>query len=78
MRAVPPSRSTTSASQWAGYSWRSDEVCMGPRLRLAFGGGARQSVVDDRRAEAAARRSGAVPEAAPGTRHDMEDWSRQP
>ncbi|GGP95608.1 hypothetical protein GCM10010233_09390 [Streptomyces pseudogriseolus] len=52
---------------------------MGPRVRLASGGGAGQSVVDDRRAEAAARRPpGAVPDAAPGMRHDMEDWSRQP
>ncbi|GAA3798878.1 hypothetical protein GCM10022206_42790 [Streptomyces chiangmaiensis] len=42
MRAVPPSRSTTSASQWAGYSCRSDAVCMGPRVRLASGIGARQ------------------------------------
>ncbi|EFE66661.1 predicted protein [Streptomyces viridosporus ATCC 14672] len=47
MRAVPPSRSTTSASQWAGYSCRSDVVCMGPRVRLAHGNGARQSVEGD-------------------------------
>ncbi|BCM70005.1 hypothetical protein EASAB2608_05339 [Streptomyces sp. EAS-AB2608] len=50
MRAVPPSRSTTSASQWAGYwcrSCRSAEVCMGPRVRLASDNGARQSVEDE-------------------------------
>ncbi|CAM5461848.1 hypothetical protein SALBM311S_00092 [Streptomyces alboniger] len=46
MRAVPPSRNTTSASQWAGYSCRSDEVCMGPRVRLAYDNGARQSAGD--------------------------------
>ncbi|GAA2733005.1 hypothetical protein GCM10010360_20640 [Streptomyces nogalater] len=47
MRAVPPSRSTTSASQWAGYwcrSCRSAEFRMRPSVRLAYDNGARQSM----------------------------------
>ncbi|GGT09881.1 hypothetical protein GCM10010254_32980 [Streptomyces chromofuscus] len=70
MRAVPPSRSTTSASQWAGYSCRSDGLCMGPRVRLAYDNGARQSVEGQHRTEAAVR------DAPDGTKHPSGQASR--